>query len=294
MPEGPDFLCIGAPKAGTGWLYDQLSWHPQAWVPMKELHVFDKPHAEPRKAIIKQLGALKEQGLEKYNAQRLAKRRPAMGGRDVAFLERYAAKTNALDFDWYRSLFSGKGSSVSGELTPAYCGLPQRMVDQIALQMPTLRIVLLIRDPIARAWSHLQMRKRLVDQRGPGLSLDDLGAVRSYLDRPAFRWRSRPTEIIRRWTRAFPESQFHYEFFDDIVRSPQAVRRSVMEFLGLDPALGTSELPAEFNRKSSRTKYQLTPELKALLLELFGDEVERCARELQGPALEWQKLYAAA
>ncbi len=39
----PDFLCVGAQKAGTSWLYQQLEPHPDFWMPpVKELHYFDQ------------------------------------------------------------------------------------------------------------------------------------------------------------------------------------------------------------------------------------------------------------
>jgi hypothetical protein len=39
----PDFLVIGAQKAGTTWLYAQLQNHPQVWLPpIKEIHYFDR------------------------------------------------------------------------------------------------------------------------------------------------------------------------------------------------------------------------------------------------------------
>src|SRR5438045_2764086 len=46
---GPDFFCIGAQKAGTGWLYEQLRSHRDFWMPpMKELHYFDRhPRSDP-------------------------------------------------------------------------------------------------------------------------------------------------------------------------------------------------------------------------------------------------------
>src|SRR5438093_12007205 len=38
----PDFLCVGAQKAGTSWLYRQLEPHPDFWMPpIKELHYLD-------------------------------------------------------------------------------------------------------------------------------------------------------------------------------------------------------------------------------------------------------------
>ena len=39
----PDFLGIGAQKAGTTWLSHNLQLHPEVWMPpVKELHYFDE------------------------------------------------------------------------------------------------------------------------------------------------------------------------------------------------------------------------------------------------------------
>jgi hypothetical protein len=38
----PDFLGIGAQKAGTTWLYRNLKNHPGIWIPQQELHYFDR------------------------------------------------------------------------------------------------------------------------------------------------------------------------------------------------------------------------------------------------------------
>ena len=39
----PDFLCIGAQKAGTSWLNNVLLEHPQVFMPpVNELHFFDR------------------------------------------------------------------------------------------------------------------------------------------------------------------------------------------------------------------------------------------------------------
>ena len=39
----PDFLCVGAQKAGTSWLYRQLEPHPDFWMPpVKEFHYLDQ------------------------------------------------------------------------------------------------------------------------------------------------------------------------------------------------------------------------------------------------------------
>ena len=39
----PKFLCIGARKAGTTWLWFNLRSHPRVWLtPQKEIHYFDR------------------------------------------------------------------------------------------------------------------------------------------------------------------------------------------------------------------------------------------------------------
>ena len=39
----PDFIGIGAQKAGTTWLHRNLQAHPEIWMPTeKELHYFDE------------------------------------------------------------------------------------------------------------------------------------------------------------------------------------------------------------------------------------------------------------
>jgi len=48
MPSFPDFLVIGAQKAGTTWLFQNLRMHPQVWLPPeKEIHFFDFPPPHP-------------------------------------------------------------------------------------------------------------------------------------------------------------------------------------------------------------------------------------------------------
>jgi len=49
----PDFLCIGAQKSGTTWLYHNLGLHPQIWLPIvKELHHFNRPSSTLYKRIL--------------------------------------------------------------------------------------------------------------------------------------------------------------------------------------------------------------------------------------------------
>lgn len=43
MGRKPDFIGLGAQKAGTSWIYSCLYEHPQVCMPLKEIHFFSRP-----------------------------------------------------------------------------------------------------------------------------------------------------------------------------------------------------------------------------------------------------------
>src|SRR5689334_5720727 len=99
MPSrtGPDFICIGMQKAGTGWLFDQLQFHPDFWTtPIKELRYLSGPNTKP----------LAEKFLRiSRNPKRLERafvnRRP-LEQRDIQFLELVAGYGDLpMDIDRY-------------------------------------------------------------------------------------------------------------------------------------------------------------------------------------------------
>src|SRR3954466_10680627 len=97
---GPDFLCIGAQKGGTGWLYEQLRFHPDFWMPpLKELHYFDRQWRSPRAA-------------QKKNARLHEARESARDERDLRFLKRMEQlqASEEIDLSGYSDLFAGKGA----------------------------------------------------------------------------------------------------------------------------------------------------------------------------------------
>jgi hypothetical protein len=85
--SGPDFMCIGAQKAGSRWLYDQLALHPSFWMPpIKELqlHYFDSAGPGFRAAT----GLLErvEGNFDKFNARQLKRNKVPLSDRDLRFI----------------------------------------------------------------------------------------------------------------------------------------------------------------------------------------------------------------
>ncbi len=136
----PDFLCIGAHKGGTTWLYQQLDSHPDFWMPpFKELHYFD----------------------QLSNVERASSPR-CRDERDLRFLEsiKNLSAKPYIDLEHYARLFEAKGSLLSGDISPNYSTLSNEVIRQVAGYFPTLKVIFLARDPVERVWSHLSMEVR--------------------------------------------------------------------------------------------------------------------------------------
>jgi len=123
----PDFLCVGAQKGGTTWLYWQLDSHPDFWMPpVKELHYFDK--------------------LSRTNRVTPPRRRDK---RDVRFLENIKSLSArpSIDLENYGRLFQLKEPLLSGDVTPAYSMLDDEIIRQITSYFTNLKVIFLARDP---------------------------------------------------------------------------------------------------------------------------------------------------
>jgi hypothetical protein len=272
LPTGdarPDFLCVGAQKAGTWWLYRQCEPHPDFWMPpLKELHYFNK--------------------LTK--ARRTDSPR-CRDERDICFLEsegRLGARPY-FDMESYARLFAYKGSRVSGDITPAYSMLNEEIIERVVSHFPNLKVIFLARDPVERAWSQLSMGVRL--GRISRFDATNVDEVIQKLMHPHVLLRSYPSKIVTRWRRYVRPDLFRLYFFDDLERSPTELRRSILHFLGADPNKPSGQLNADHKRNAGKEKLRLTDKVRSRLAEFFKDELQACATKLGGPAKEWPARY---
>src|SRR5689334_22455650 len=137
--QGPDFICIGMIKAGTGWLYDQVRNHPDFWMPpVKEIRYLSR---DP----------VKMEMVEKFADRARSRRMHSRGNRndpwsdrDMAFLqEAIACKGEPRSFQRYSSLFRFKDEKLSGDISPGYSRLDAEVISLISRHLPKLKIVLL-------------------------------------------------------------------------------------------------------------------------------------------------------
>jgi hypothetical protein len=268
--KGPDFLVIGAQRAGTTWLHRVLRQHPALWLPpVKELHYFDR--LDIKRTIL----SPKER--RRVGLKRLASLDP--------WLINYWFRTR--DDDWYASLFRGAQAKglIAGEITPAYATLGEDMLRRIQRMNDNIKLIFVMRDPVDRAWSAVNnaAKKGAADASTVEKSIErarESGAVA----------RSAYTDTIKRLEAVFPASQIHYCFFDDLRDKPKALTAELLSFLGVEPvpatplhlppavyvAAGSRAVPLEFSR------------------EMAGDYlamVQHLCRRFQGPPHKWRARY---
>ena len=121
----PNFFIVGAPKCGTTVLYKYLESHPQVFLSdPKEVNFFSKKELEEQ--------SLYYQDFKPKNEKE------------------------------YLNLFKNVDieHKIIGEASVSYLFYPE-VVGRIHYFNPYSKIVILLRDPVARAWSHFLMDKRL-------------------------------------------------------------------------------------------------------------------------------------
>lgn len=235
---GPDFLCIGLPKAGTSWLYDVISLHPDV-----KMTTYKEINYLGRKIYFKEADTLKnfyksnhyiQKQKRSYFSQRIKYYRNAplkIFSRwrdfiwDIRFL--FGRRTDR----WYLSLFDKDPKYTTGDISPVYYLLPDDEVATIQKFLKKeIKIIIILRDPIDRVWSHTKMRIT----RGKGWTVDS--ATDKYI-RSSFdvEYRNCPNYValISRWKKHFGDINVHVAFYDRLQENPNAFFIEICDFLGL-------------------------------------------------------------
>jgi hypothetical protein len=275
---GPDFLCVGMVKAATDWLFDQLLHHPDFWIPpVKELRYLNVTAPRMDNTVRK---------LSHYRNRRHPPERDA----DLAFLKEAAALAERLrDLEKYAALFRFRGERLSGDISPGYYDLDGETIAAIALRFPDIRIVLMVREPLERVWSHLSMRER--EGHFDAALLADVNAFARWFAQSEVRRACFATQVARLWAQHAPAVAFRHFFFDEVEKDARAPRADIIRFLGGDPRKRSGKLAPDYNRKANLPKLPMPDPVRAFLLGELAAEIRGCADLFRGPAERWPARY---
>ena len=255
----PSFIIIGAQRCGTTSLYDYLSHHPQIIPsPVKELFYFDDYYTRP--------------------------------------------------IEWYKSFFPTKkeqeklerdlvANVITGEASPSYFFHPYA-AKRIKETLPQIKLILVLRDPIERAYSHYNHIKRLnreplsfeeaIEKEQERIAPDieklakdefykaDQRRDYSYLTRGYY------AKQLKEWFKHFPKEQLLIVQSEEFYRDTPRVYNEIVEYLGLN----SYTLPT-FEAKNALKYAKMAPETKEKLKAYFAPKNEELY-ELLGKRFDWQ------
>ncbi len=275
MGKKPDFLVIGAPKAGTTWLFQNLRCHPDIWLPpYKSIQYFS---GLARSARRKKLRVFFPEIVLRHR-------------QDRRWQLRYFLSPVVND-RWYLSLFEPASGLLAGEVAPSYTTLTAAQVRHVKALLPEVKVIFVMRNPVDRVWSHALWQ--LVKRSGKSFERMAREDFIRHFDSPGSEDRTDYLRTMRHWSSCFGSDQVLVRFYDEIKEQPFVLLEELCRFLGVpyrreffeDVALrkdfhrGTGQkIPAEL-RRYLITKYRpLLADLAAMYgtwPSLWLDEAER-------------------
>jgi len=223
-----DFLCIGAQKAGTTWLYEVLQNHTGLYLsPRKELNYFSKPINKAFVSLFtkKGMGCLYRNIKHiKHNISTQKIKRFITIDFKFLFLKRTDA--------WYISFFKKAPKNARiGEITPNYSIMPTENIVRAYKYNPEMKIILILRNPVDRAWSLFRMDvKNNFYQDDTSLVKDIINHIESD---PDYYKKGDYVDIIKKWTKIFPEKNLYIAFYSDIKNNPEKIINNIFSHIGV-------------------------------------------------------------
>ena len=223
----PKFLCIGAQKAGTSWLFAQLQSHPDVWMPpVKELQFFNHLFVPENRSWTTWHIRQGVAGAVGHHVR--AHKVP-----DFDYL-RYLADLGSRDLftlDWYRAAFSRPGAQgkLLGDITPEYSTIPEAGIHYLRSVLGAVKVIYLIRDPLARTLSQLRMNVSRRNAEMTGALWAEMAEEWDLANRGDYR------AYVPRWKAHFAPGDILFLPYGRIGRDPAGLMREVEAFLGLAP-----------------------------------------------------------
>jgi hypothetical protein len=274
----PDFMCIGAQRAGTTQLHQMLQGHSDIFLPpCKELHALDTMAGmDPDRWAGFRQDFLASVRKRSWRAGPAAKRK-------LAWAQRFAS-SETMDMEWYASLFREAGADQrAGDFTPSYALLPDEWVAAAVRSMPDLQVFFLMRDPVERAMSGAVHACTTV----AGTHWQpSMGQLLTALNDPGCIARSRYRSTIERWESHLPIGNFHAIFFDDLVDRPDQILTTICNALGIRPAKLSRRRLGIANANPVRVDWP--PDAVRNLARHVVDDCSWLAERFGGPATDWE------
>ena len=259
---GPGFVCIGAQKGGTTWLYENLNRHPEVWMPpVKEIHYFNRLCLNDK--LLGNWDLPHPRGIKRYYKSLIK-----LSIKDLRWMLNYYEYS--MNSSNYLKLFSEKYTSgyLTGDITPSYSKLEERGVSFASEVLDKdVPVIFIMRNPIYRSWSVLKMLLRYKNRKVEDVSIDEIVKM---LQQPNIVLGSEYTKIVTLWRKYF--SNFHILTFDELCESPRELLTKVSKIIGISDSWDEDVIKQRV--WADNKKIPMSPSVLKVLTEKYTDEIQ--------------------
>jgi hypothetical protein len=288
VTKEPTFVfCVGATKAGTSWLHRYLAAHDEChFRSLKELHYFGLSRPA-------QFGAALRAGRQEIArlSSLLAQRDDGGAVTDSRIVDlrdwQKVLRVKAFDLAAYKAFLTQNigQAHVVGDVTPAYALLPIETLQVMQSVGADVRVVYLMRDPLARLWSHVRMIAKHLDRQkfaaGAMALLDRILGADPTPETKGIVARGDYAAIVPKLRLAFDPKRLLVMFYEDLISLPGVAKLSA--FLGIAPGR------AEFDRRVHQgVPLELPAEARARALVFLRPQYDFVARQFGEMPSAWR------
>jgi hypothetical protein len=220
----PNFFLVGAVKSGSTSLYYLLDEHPSIYMsPIKEPHFFsggDMHFNEFRPLIQKRVNSFNLQAYLSSPMKQKIHRAYISSWEDYSLLFRNVKNETAI-----------------GEASTSYLWSPMA-AQRIYERIPDARIILVLRNPVERAFSHylMDVKNGLVSGTfKDALSADEAVESPSWGKSAMYLQTGMYARQVKRYLDLFPQNHIRVILQDELKNSPADTVREIYRFLDVDP-----------------------------------------------------------
>ncbi|MGI9283595.1 MAG: sulfotransferase domain-containing protein [Endozoicomonas sp.] len=257
------FLSVGAMKAGTTWLYENLKEHPDIYfTPEKEIHYFANKvgienQLEHRGRILKLKEILQKtaDGNAEYISQNL----------DLITWYSEYAKPNEIDNEWYEKLFhSNSENKFCADFSNLYCQMGHDGWKNVRKVARNIKVIYTLRDPLERLWSHYKFHMKWINRENDALQAG-FRHFKELLGQHFFWINAEYAKNYDLLKQSLNDKEIMILYFEDFREDPINMLLEVQNFLGVQEIYPEKE---KLDKKINKTKsFSMPDEWKAYALE---------------------------
>ena len=234
QPPLPNFIIIGAPKCATSWLQAALAQHPQVRIVPDEIEYFSSHIDRPLQWYLSRFEGLAKPEIEQ----------------ETAAGERL----------------------VLGEKSAGYCGISPARIKLVHRLLPDARLILMIRDPVSRHWSHAKRYfSKVKSQRKGYQSLESRQQLYEFFTRT--RRFSEFSRTVENWTKVYPSERMLVISQEEAFANPVREFERALRHINIAGGEGLMKMKrVQRNNKNSGPVVSMPDDVKEYLERMFAEE----------------------